>query len=200
MHPAIRRARQLVAAGEIGEVFLGQVTAVLSAPQESAPPDTLLEAAFHAVSVLQRFLGPAHTVTAERSPDREKPSAGGAVLRHSHGALSTLTLSQASEIRAVQERRLVGTRGMLLIRDDPEDELPLVGLRGEEVIPLPVRVPLRVHPWNVSRMVDHFVDCLRTGQDPEVTLDEARAALATVLALRESAASGRRVTVAGPPR
>jgi len=200
MHPAIRRAQQLVAAGEIGEVFLGQVTAVLSAPQESAPPDTLLEAAFHAISVLQRFLGPAHAAAADLSANREKPSAGGAVLRHSHGALSTLTFSQAPQIRTVQERRLVGTQGMLLIRDDPEDELPLVALRGEEVIPVPVRVPLRVQPWNISRLVDHFVDCLRTGQDPEVTLDEARAALATVLALRDSAASGRRVTVADPPR
>ncbi len=199
MHPAIRRAQQLVAAGEIGEVFFGQATAMVGAAEEGGSPDPWLEVAFHAVSVLQRFLGPAQAASADRRARSDRPSAGGVVLQHAHGAMSTLTLCQAPGNRTVHERRLVGTQGMLLIRDDPEDELPLLGLRGEEVIPIPVRVPLRVQPWNVSQMVDHFVDCLRTGKEAEVTLDEARAALATVLALRESAASGRRITLAGPP-
>lgn len=200
MHPAIRRAQQLVAAGEIGDLFFGQVTALVGVAEDAPSPDLWLEVAFHAVSVLQRFLGPAQAAAADRAGGSDRPSAGGAILRHAQGVMSTLTLCQTPGTRTVQERRLVGTQGMLLIRDDPEDELPLLGLRGEEVIPIPVRVPLRVQPWNVSQMVDHFVDCLRTGKEPEVTLDEARAALATVLALRESAGSGRRLTLAGSPR
>jgi predicted dehydrogenase len=86
---------------------------------------------------------------------------------------------------------------MLLIRDDPEDELPLIGFRGEEVIPIPVRQPLHVQPWYVVRMLDHFIDCLLEGKEPEITVAEARAALATAQAARESARTGQRVTLGG---
>ena len=71
----------------------------------------------------------------------------------------------------------------------------LLGMRGEEVIPLPVRVPLHVRPRYVALMLDHWVDCLRREREPEVTPAEARQALATVLALVESARTGQRVTL-----
>jgi predicted dehydrogenase len=204
MHPAVRKALEMVQDGDLGELFLGQVAA-LEKPGTRAEA-ALSGAGFHAVAVLQRFLGPARSVVAECAAPHPLPPlpAGegaegscGLTLRHGQAALSGIVVSQvAAETRPMVERRLVGTEGMLLIRDDPEDELPLLGFRGEEVIPIPVRQPLHVRPWYVARMLDHFVDCLLEDQDPEVTVAEARAALTTALAARESARTGQRVNPA----
>jgi hypothetical protein len=65
------------------------------------------------------------------------------------------------------------------MRDDPEYDLPLLGCRGEEVIPIPIPELLQVRPWYEARMLDHFLECLRTGKEPEVSVAEARAAMAT---------------------
>jgi predicted dehydrogenase len=218
LHPAIIRAQKLVKDGEIGEVFLGQVTALDNA---EPPRPALSDTGFHAIYVLQRFLGAATAVTGEcgRRGDarREARDASGegkphplppllageggeescaVSLRHGEGKLSGILVSQVSAgTRPTVERRMVGTEGMLLIRDDPEDELPLIGFRGEEVIPVPIRQPLHVQPWYVGRMLDHFVDCLLEGKEPEVTVREARAALATALAAREAARTGQRVRI-----
>ena len=202
LHPAVERAAALVEAGEIGEVHLAEV-ALLTATPEAPPPgsgsarraaeDTppALGAAFDALYVLQRLLGPARAVVAARRGD-----CLGATLLLGKSALATLTVGPAEQGgRRREERRLTGAQGTLLLRDDPEDELPLVLLRGEEVLPLRVRCPLEVRPLYLARMLAHFVDCLRQGRAPGVTLDQARAALATALAVEEAATGGLRVTV-----
>ncbi len=194
MHPAVHKALQMVKAGDVGELMLGQVTAL--EPPAGEPQAVLSAAGFHAIAVLQRFLGPAQSVAADCAGPVERPENCGLILRHDKSALSGIVVSQvAAGVRAMAERRLVGTEGMLLIRDDPEDEWSLIGFRGEEVIPIPIRQPLRVQPWYVGRMLDHFVGCLVQGKEPEVTLAEARAVLATARAARESARTGQRVKV-----
>ncbi len=194
MHPAVRKALEVVKQGDLGRLFLGQVTAL--APPSSPPPSAFLATGFHAISVLQRFLGPAISALAECQGPPEHADSCALSLRHPQDALSSVLVSQvAAGVRPLAERRLVGSEGLLLIRDDPEDELPLVGFRGEEVIPLPVRQPLHVQPWYVGRTLDHFVDCLLDAREPEVTVAEARAVLATALAAREAARSGQRVRV-----
>jgi predicted dehydrogenase len=192
LHPAILRAEQLVKDGEIGEVFLGQITALDHA---EAPAPALSDTGFHALYVLQRFLGPASAATAECVGVEGREDSCALSLRHGESGLSGIVVSQVSPgTRPTVERRLVGTEGMLLI-SDLEDALPLIGFRGEEVIPLPVRQPLYVQPWYVARMLDHFLDCLLQEKEPEVTVAEARAALATALAARESAQTGQRVPI-----
>jgi predicted dehydrogenase len=52
-----------------------------------------------------------------------------------------------------------------------------------------------VHAYGVRRVVGHFIDCLAGEREPEVTAEEARAALATVLAAYRSEREGRRVEV-----
>lgn len=203
-HPAIRRALQIVGEGDLGELFLGQVTMLEKPAPAGGRAAAAPNAAFSAIAVLQRFLGPARSVTAQSVEPRSLPASLaqggeaslGLTVLHGPAGLSTVLVGQTSAGgRVVGERRLVGTEGMLLIRDDPEDELPLLGFRGEEVIPIPIRQPLHVRPWYVARMLDHFVDCLREDREPEITVGEARAALATALAAQESARTGQRVTL-----
>lgn len=202
-HPAIRKALQIVSEGDLGELFLGQVT-MLEKPSPKGQGAAAPSAAFHAIAVLQRFLGPARSVTAQSVESRALPASLapsgepslGLTMTHGRAGLSTILVGQPSVGgRSVGERRLVGTEGMLLIRDDPEDELPLLGFRGEEVIPIPIRQPLHVQPWYVARMLDHFVDCLREDKQPKVTVGEARAALATALAAQQAARTGQRVAL-----
>ncbi len=49
--------------------------------------------------------------------------------------------------------------------------------------------------WSIDRALRHFVDCIREGVEPEVTAENARAALKTVLAAYQSAREGRRVQI-----
>jgi predicted dehydrogenase len=191
-NPTVVKARQVVAAGDVGELQLGQALALMPAEAGKTGAKSGLAAAFTAIYVLQDFLGPATSVAASADPGEKLV---GATLQHA-AALSTLTAGGLdAEARPVQERRLVGTEGTLLLRDDPEDELPLIGLRGEEFIPIPVRVPLHVYPYAVAQAAHALVDSLLAEKDNEETLEAAFQALATARALDESVRSGRRVTV-----
>lgn len=207
-HPAVLKARQLIDAGEIGDLLLGSSLLLQPAADEGGGwnnnPQSggiIFGAGSQEVSFLQHFLGPARAVSAQTCQGAGKASSEaenilGATLQHGPAKLSTLTAACASVgSPRLCERSLVGTEGMLLIRDDPEDELPLILRRGEEFIPVPLRVPLTIHPWNVAQMLHHFIECLVKGKEPEVTLEEARQTLATTLALQESAHTGQRVEV-----
>ena len=90
-------------------------------------------------------------------------------------------MAQGDGTRAMAERWIVGTEGLLVLRDDPEWDLPMLGCRGEEVIPIPIPELLQVRPWYEARMLDHFIECLRHDKEPVVSVAEARAALATAL-------------------
>ncbi|MEN6346142.1 MAG: Gfo/Idh/MocA family oxidoreductase, partial [Armatimonadia bacterium] len=143
--PAHRRAEEALAAGEIGRPLLGMV-AVLGDQRplaadlpnwrdswQQAAGTTLLESGYHAVYLLQRFFGPTSAVTVTTGklsqPDSEAEVAADdtclVALEMQSGALCNVVVTYAAAgDRWSEERRLIGSEGSLLIRDNPEDEMP----------------------------------------------------------------------------
>jgi predicted dehydrogenase len=194
MHPALIRGRKLVEEGEVGPLFLGRCLIVRSSAGDACGPR--FAALYQAAYVLQYFLGPALTAVGESTaPDTPPGHVAAAVLTHAGAALSEIAVSCTSGASHAQECHLIGSEGTLLARDDPEDEQPLLLTRGRETLEVSAPTPLHVRPWLVSRMLGSFVECLVGGSEPEVTLADARAALATVLAIEAATETGRRVTV-----
>ena len=93
------------------------------------------------------------------------------------------------------EHRIVGTEGALLIRDHPADEVPLMIVQEDSFLPVRVHNPLDVGGYGVQATLDHFIECIVEGREPELTVEEARAALATVLAGYDSERTGQRVAL-----
>lgn len=188
--PAVVKAKALVDSREFAApTFMS----VLSLQPE--PPKSLLAALVQPIGLLQHLLGPAHAATA---------TAGAAAtlvnLEFAGSVMGGVTFCHgAAADRASCERRLVGEQGSLLIRDDPEDEWPLIFLSADEFHPLKVKNPPDVQAWARREMVVHLVDCLRTGAEPLVSLAAVRQALATAVAALESAREGCRVELLPEP-
>lgn len=216
--PAHRRAEEALAAGEIGRPLLGMV-AVLGdqRPLAADAPDwrdswqqaagtTLLESGYHAVYMLQRFFGPTSAVTVTTGKlsqlGQETEAGAGAddtclvALEMESGALCNVVVTYtAAGDRWSEERRLIGSEGSLLIRDNPEDEMPLLAFHQDEFRPLKVINPPEISSWATREAVMSFVDCVLHDKDSDVTLQEARSAVATITAAYDSARDRRRVEV-----
>jgi predicted dehydrogenase len=168
---------------------------------EKAGGGALFDTGYHAVYMVQHFFGPALSVTASAKrllSDLETKADDTSVvaLELPGRALGAITVTYgATGDRWTEERRLVGTKGSILVRDDPDDGMPLLVLRKEEVIPVRVAVPQAVHAYGVARVLDHFIECIMEDKPEQVTAEEARAAVATCQAAYISEREGRKVVV-----
>lgn len=214
MFPAHVKASQLISEGAIGQPFLGTINILgneftrMNDPGswkgdwEKAGGGALFDTGYHAVYMLHHFFGgPADAVTAiarrlRVTAENKADDTAIAALELPGPALGSITVTYiATGDRWTEERRIVGSEGSLLIRDDPEDGYPLLLFRGEEIIPVPVHTPLHVHPYGVARVLDHFLQCIVEDAEEQVTAQEARAAVAVCNAAYESERTGARVEV-----
>jgi len=213
MFPAHIKAKQIIDDGDIGKPFLGIVNVVgnefptMNDPNHwkgdlrQAGGGVLIDTGYHAVYMLQHFLGPARAVTAMTKRLRVEPKNKGddtsvVALELPNGAVGSIVVTYCATGDAWTEtRQIIGPQGSLFITDNPEDEIPLVGCLEGETMPLPVHNPPGIHTYGVRKVLDHFIDCLVEDRRPQVTTEEARAALATVLAAYRSEREGRRVEV-----
>lgn len=209
--PAHLKAMELIRAGAIGKPFLGAITIIgnefgrMNDPGswkgdwEKAGGGALFDTGYHAVYVLQHFFGPARVVSAMTKrlvvepPNKADDNSAVALEMDDKVLCSIVVTYSATGDRWSEERRIVGTEGSLLIRDDPEDELPLVVFHGAEFTPVKVHNPPGVNGYGIGQTIHHFLECLDRGQESEITLAEARAAVATVMAAYQSDREGRRV-------
>lgn len=213
MFPAHLKTKELLESGDIGQPFLATVTILGNEMARMNDPDSwkgsyeqagggaMFDTGFHGTYMLQHFFGPAVAVTAvtkrlvATAPDKADDTAA-AILELPEEVLGTIEVTYAATgNRWQEERRIVGSAGMILIRDDPEDEMPLVVLKDDDFYPVKVHRPFQINPWGIARTLDHFIDCVITNRAPDITLQEARDALATTLAIYQSAHQGKRVEI-----
>lgn len=188
--PAVVKAKALLDSGE----FSGPVFMSILALQPK-PPANLLAALVQPFGLLQHLLGPAQAVTATAG------KAGVLVNVELAGSIMAgVTLCHgAAADRPSCERRLVGEQGSLLLRDNPEDEWPLIFVAADDFHPLKVKNPPDVQAWARREMVVHLVDCMFGGAEPLVSLTAARQALVTAVGALESAREGCRVELPTEP-
>jgi UDP-N-acetylglucosamine 3-dehydrogenase len=213
MFPAHIEAKRIIEAGEIGAPFLGIANVVGNEFERMNDPDSwkgdwkkagggaLIDTGYHAVYMLQHFLGPARAVTAMTKrlrvePKQKADDTSVVALEMSDRAMASIVVTYcATGDRWSESRQIIGDKGSLLIRDNPEDEVPLIAEVEGQLIPVKVHNPLSINPYGIRQTLDHFIECILQGRASEITNAEARAALATVLAAYRSEREGRRVEV-----
>ncbi len=216
MLPAHRRAKELLRQAAIGPVALATITVYTNDPGRLKDADSLGQAAaqlshhstfqaiFHPVYTLQHFFGCPTAATAVISPGTDTSDNGPldtavALLQLPGHVLGTITVAPApTGTNWQQQQEIIGTKGIILIRDDPEDEMPLVLIKDDDFSPVKVHSPLQVRPWAIARTLDHFIDCIVNDTSPQITIDEARDALATTVAICQAAE--QQVTIQLPPK
>jgi predicted dehydrogenase len=201
MVPANQKAEQLLAEEELGQVLLATAL-VVSGPQQEGPAaiaTDLSSLLYGTFAVLQRWLGTvaaASTVGAGMSgdPQASHPETMAVNLEMSGGAVAQIAATVAgTEPRPTAERRIIGTTAQLLIRDDPEDEVPIIGMEGHLLYPVAVHNPPFIMQHATCRLLCDFIECIVEQREPAVTLQEARACLSTLLAADRSRHSGQTV-------
>ena len=213
MFPAHLKAKQIIDDGEIGKPFLGIVNVVgnefatMNDPNHwkgdlrQAGGGALIDTGYHAVYMLQHFLGPARAVTAMTKRLRVEPRNKGddtsvVAMEMAGGAVGSIVVTYAATgDHWTETRQIIGPQGSLFITDNPEDEIPLVGCLEGDAMPVKVHNPPNINGYGIRRTLDHFIDCIVGNQRSQITAEEARAALATVLAAYRSEKEGRRVEV-----
>jgi len=213
--PAHIKAKELMDAGEIGKVFMGTVNIIgnefgrMNDPDnwkgdwEKAGGGAMFDTGYHAVYVLQHMFGPARAVTATAKrlvvePENKADDTSVVALEMDDNVLCSVVVTySATGDRWSEERRFVGPEGSILVRDDPEDEMPLIVFHGAEFQPIRVRNPMGVGRWAIRELVTEFIDCILSGDEHGVSIQEARSAVATVTAIYKSAREGIRVTLGG---
>lgn len=214
--PAYREARRLAAAGAFGRIDQIRIRTIIDKPmrywsagrwrarQREAGGGVVLMNAIHQLDLVRYITGldvaSVAAETATLTADVEVEDAAAAVLRYENGAIGGLVAAAHSP----------GAEG--------EERIEIDGSHGRIDLPHPsaadgdrLRIFLR-REWEhleAGRWIDvdagradayvgyvqEFVGALGGACDPPATAGDAAAALATVAALYEAAAAGRRVTV-----
>jgi predicted dehydrogenase len=210
-YPAHQKARQLLATGQLGRPLLTSLLLLHGGdggqllPASDQPVTGWLTPGVAAISLVQYLFGPAQAVSATLTHTTSPAPAARADYNTAFINLELpadvwgqITLcTGATGDRPTAERRLVGSEASLLIRDNPEDELPLIMLQGPDMQPLRVPSPLDIHEYALPRTVASLLAGLATSQPPVWTAADDLQALATALTAIEAAPKGCRVEV--PP-
>ena len=209
--PAHIKALELIREGEIGQPFMAFITVLgneferMNDPEnwkgdwDKAGGGAFFDTGYHAVYVLQHFFGPAHAVTAMAKrlvvePQNKADDTSVVALAMTEDVLCSIAVCYAARgDRWTEERRFVGAEGSILVRDDPEDEMPLIVFHDADMIPVRVHNPPAVNQYAIRETVSYFINCILEDTDSEITLEEARAAVATVTAAYDSERTGNRI-------
>ena len=124
------------------------------------------------------------------------------VLDFGEGMMANLLVTFADHgERYRAERRVLCEKAALLIRDMPEDEVPLALLQGEDFSPIRVRNPLYVHPYGVEAMIEDLFAAIVEEREALAGTQLAYDTLRVVMAAYESNEDGKRIDIvtAGHP-
>lgn len=216
--PVYREARRLTAAGAIGRIDQIRIRTIIDKPmdywsagswragQREAGGGVVLMNAIHQLDLVRYITGldvaSVAAETATLTADVEVEDAAAAVLRYENGAIGGLVAAAHSPGAECEERiEIDGSHGRIDLPDQSaagSDRLRVFLRRRWER--LEAGRWIDVDAGRADAYVDYvagFAGAVRGERDLPATAGDAAAALATVAALYESAATGRRVAVGG---
>ncbi len=208
----VQQVRALVDKGRLGKLYLGSVCVRWYRPQSyyedgwhgtlAMDGGALMNQSIHHLDALQWFMGPVASVyayTATLAHKMESEDVGVAVLRFRSGALatvegSTLTWPQNLEGSVA----LFGERGSVEVGGTALSRITLWKVDGElereaEILTSQRLDPPTVYGYSHREVIQDFARALLEGGEPSTPGPEARKSLALVLAIYESARTGREV-------
>lgn len=215
--PAYREARRL-AAGALGRIDQIRIRTIIDKPmdywsagswraqQREAGGGVVLMNSIHQLDLVRYITGldvaSVAAETATRTADVEVEDAAAAVLRYENGAIGGLVAAAHSPGAGGEERiEIDGSHGRIdLPHPSAVDGDRLRVFLRREWMDLEAGRWIDVDCGRADAYVDYvrgFVGAVQGECDLPATADDAAAALATVAALYESAAAGRRVAVGG---
>ena len=210
---AIQKVKQVVASGEIGEVFWGRVSFrsaydVFSGQPYLAEGERFIveDLGIHALDVARFLLGDAHNVSARVkrvNPGIKGEDVATILLDHGDGVASVVDCSYASKLETETFPEtlieLDGTQGSLRLAQGYK--LTVTSPKGTRHADLsPTLLPWASKPWHniqesVALIEQHWVDSLYAKEEPETSGRDNLKTFALVEAVYQSAASGQTIAL-----
>jgi D-apiose dehydrogenase len=211
---AIQKVKQVIASGEIGELFWGRVSFrsaydVFSGQPYLAEGERFIveDLGIHALDVARFLLGDALNVSARIkrvNPKIKGEDVATILLDHGNGIASVVDCSYASklETEAFPETliELDGTEGSLRLGQGYR--LTVTSSKGTRLKDVsPPLLPWASKPWHniqesVALIEQHWVDSLDAKKEPETSGRDNLKTFALVEAVYQSAASGQTISLA----
>jgi UDP-N-acetyl-2-amino-2-deoxyglucuronate dehydrogenase len=210
----MQQVRRLIDQGRLGKLYLGNACVRWYRPQAYYEDDwhgtwamdggALMNQSIHHIDALQWFMGPVQSVyayTATLAHHMETEDAGVAVLRFQSGALGTIEGSTLTWPQNLEGSVAVfGERGSVKIGGTALSRITLWKVEGElereaEILTSQRVDPPTVYGYSHREVIRDFAQALVEGREPQTSGAEARKSLALVLAIYESARTGREVEV-----
>jgi len=224
----VQALRDLIDSGRLGRLLLGAAATKWYRTQEYYDSGAwrgsweldgggcLMNQGVHYVDLLQWMMGPVERVVAQMGTldhDIEVEDAAMAMLTFAGGAMGTLEGSTVTFPGLPERLEVSGTGGSVVIDDgeislrELKDERGETGAYGAKRDVRPVHSPrpsgaadpAAIRHEGHRRQFADFLEALRTGRDPLVTGEEGRKSLEIILAVYESARTGRPVTLSRTP-
>jgi myo-inositol 2-dehydrogenase/D-chiro-inositol 1-dehydrogenase len=205
--PAYQRAREVIAAGELGPVELAVATT--RDPLEAGRPGSGRNAAIFIQTTIHdldslRFLTGLEVVQVyatgsyfgEGSAEQDEVDTAAVVLRFQNGALATITDSWRTAYGYDVQVEVMGPRGKVQVGYDRQTAVRHFSAQGV----CHDHVYWYIDRFGVAyrREMEHFVDCVARGVAPDVGGADARAAQALAEAAARSLREGRPIDVPLP--
>ncbi|NGM70633.1 Gfo/Idh/MocA family oxidoreductase [Natronolimnobius sp. AArcel1] len=199
--PQYERAREQVEAGEIGTP--GTASCLRQSPMpntdtwfmdEEISGGALLDLAIHDIDFLRWTYGEVESVFARRVAAGDDRYAT-ATLRFENGAVGQIDARWPTDdsIPFVTDFELAGDEGLIEYRSEDESPIEIHTAIEEEPSRDPVDMVLTKDPY--YRELEHFLSCVRSGEEPRVTATDAIEAMRISLAAIESADTGEPVVL-----
>jgi predicted dehydrogenase len=203
--PAVRRAREVVDRGGVGEVFRVKACEGIGAPHATWFLDparsgggVTIDMAVHSIAFCRFMTGSeVDTVSAETGTfvHKEAPVEDTVVmtLRFHNGAIGQCEDSWSLPGAMDSRFEVFGTKGRILIDNLHRQPIQVASDGGGWTFPLPISGDIAD---GHRAMLHHFIDCLRSGQKSESEGVDGLVVLSVVEAALRSARSGQREAVA----
>jgi myo-inositol 2-dehydrogenase/D-chiro-inositol 1-dehydrogenase len=205
--PAHQRAREIIAAGELGPVELAVATT--RDPLEAGRPGPggnaaiFIQTTIHDLDSLRFLTGlevaqvyATGSYFGEGSPEKDEVDTTAVILRFQTGALATITDSRRAVYGYDVHVEVMGPRGKVQVGYEQQTDVRHFSAQGV----CHDHVYWYIDRFRVAyrREMEHFIECVAQGAAPEVGGADARAAQALAEAAIRSLREGRPVDVPPP--